>query len=160
MKAHHFTANLEWTGNTGAGTASYTAYDRSHIFKADGRANIECSSDAVFRGDKYKYNPEELFLASLSSCHMLWYLHLCAEAGFIVTSYTDRTTGVLQENEDGSGQFSEVVLHPSVTVTEESMVEKANALHHKANELCFIARSCNFPVKHRPTCVAAAASST
>ncbi|HEY8784483.1 MAG TPA: hypothetical protein VIM16_22850 [Mucilaginibacter sp.] len=58
----------------------------------------------------------------------------------------------MEETPEGGGHFTEVTLYPKVTVSQESMVEKANELHHKANKLCFIANSCNFPVLHRPTC--------
>ena len=83
---------------------------------------------------------------------MLWYLHLCAEAGVVVTAYTDRATGIMQETEDGGGHFTDVTLNPIVIVSEESMIGKANALHHEANKLCYIANSCNFPINHHPTC--------
>jgi organic hydroperoxide reductase OsmC/OhrA len=82
---------------------------------------------------------------------MLWYLHLCSEAGVIVSDYIDNATGIMLESSNGGGQFLEVTLNPIVTVTEQSMVDKANELHKKANELCFIASSVNFPVKHKPT---------
>lgn len=148
---HHYSLTVKWTGNTGTGTSGYKAYERSHSVTADLKTEINMSSDPAFRGDKTKHNPEELLLASLSSCHMLWYLHLCAEAGVIVTGYYDNATAVMMETPGGGGQFAEATLNPVVTVTEAAMVEKANALHKKANELCFIARSVNFPVRHNST---------
>lgn len=153
MKNHHYTTTIQWTGNKGTGTSGYRDYERSHTISVDNKAAIEGSSDPSFRGDKTKHNPEEMFLSSLSSCHMLWYLHFCSEAGVIVTDYTDEATGIMQETAIGSGHFTEVILHPMVTVTEESMVEKAKELHHKANEYCFIANSVNFPVQHIPEIV-------
>jgi organic hydroperoxide reductase OsmC/OhrA len=150
-KEHHYKATIHWTGNKGTGTSSYRNYERSHTINIENKTIIEGSSDPAFRGDKTKHNPEDMLLSSLSSCHMLWYLHFCSEAGIIVTDYTDEVTGIMAETSDGSGQFTSVTLHPSVTVTEESMIEKANELHHKANEFCFIAKSVNFPVKHIPT---------
>ena len=108
------------------------------------------SSDPAFRGDSSRYNPEEMLLASLSSCHMLWYLHLCSEAEVIVTAYEDNAVGEMEETSNGSGRFAKVILRPVVTVQEESMLHKANELHQKANEMCFIANSCNFPVLHEP----------
>jgi organic hydroperoxide reductase OsmC/OhrA len=149
---HQYQLTIEWTGNTGTGTSNYRAYERSHEIIADNKPTILASSDPAFRGDKTRYNPEELLVASLSSCHMLWYLHLCSEAGVIVTDYKDNATGTMMETANGGGCFSEVMLNPLVTVTEISMIEKANALHVKANELCFIARSVNFKVSHNPTC--------
>lgn len=150
-KEHHYKATIHWTGNKGTGTSSYRNYERSHTIHIENKAGIEGSSDAAFRGDKTKHNPEDLFLSSLSSCHMLWYLHFCSEEGIIVTGYTDEATGIMAETADGSGQFISVTLHPEVTVTEASMIEKAKELHHKAGQFCFIARSVNFPVKHIPT---------
>ena len=153
-KNHHYEVTVIWDGNRGAGTASYRAYDRSHTVSVAGKADLACSSDPAFLGDKAKYTPEDLLVASLSSCHMLWYLHLCAEAGVVVTGYIDNATGTMVETPDGGGYFTAVTLSPVVTVTEELMVDKANSLHAKANELCFIAKSVNFPVHHRPRCMA------
>lgn len=150
---HHYTTTIRWTGNKGTGTSRYDAYERSHTLSIDGKQDILCSSDIPFRGDGTKHNPEDMLVASLSSCHMLWYLHLCADAGIVVTDYTDNATGTMVQPADGSGHFTEVVLHPVVTVTDSSMVEKANQLHDVAHSKCFIANSCNFPVKHEPWCI-------
>ena len=149
---HNYSITTKWTGNNGTGTSGYRNFERSHTIIADNKPEIFASSDPAFRGDKTKYNPEELLLASLSSCHMLWFLHLCAEAGIIVTDYADNATGVMLETTDGGGRFTEVTLNPVVTVAEISMAEKANELHEKANGLCFIANSVNFPVYHKPFC--------
>jgi organic hydroperoxide reductase OsmC/OhrA len=154
MKDHYYKADIKWTGNSGKGTGNYTAYERSHTISVNGKAVIHGSSDPSFRGDKTKYNPEELFVSSLSTCHMLWYLHLCSEAGVIVIDYADNATGIMQETEDGGGHFTEVTLHPKVVVRDKSMIEKANELHDKANKLCFIANSCNFPIHHKSNCKA------
>lgn len=147
---HHYKTTIQWTGNKGAGTSGYRDYERSHTISVENKPMIEGSSDPAFRGDKTKYNPEEMFLSSLSSCHMLWYLHFCSEAGIIVTEYVDHPTGIMEETSTGSGRFTEVTLHPTVTVKDKSMIEKAIELHHKANEFCFIANSVNFSVKHIP----------
>ena len=149
---HHYNLTIQWTGNKGTGTSHYRAYERSHIILVDNKTELSASSDPAFRGDKSKHNPEELLLASLSSCHMLSYLHLCAVSGIIVTDYVDNAKGTMVETPDGGGRFIEVVLNPIVRITEISMVEKANELHKKANELCFIANSVNFPVRHNPSC--------
>ena len=151
-KQHNYSLTVEWTGNKGEGTSSYSSYERNHSVRAANKQKLFCSSDPAFRGDKTKYNPEELLVAALSSCHMLSYLHLCAEAGVVVTGYADNATGTMQETPDGGGHFSEVTLHPIVTVTEKSMIEKANELHKRDGELCFIANSCNFKVHHIPIC--------
>lgn len=149
---HNYQLTIQWTGNTGQGTASYRTYERNHIIKASGKPDIAGSSDPNFRGDTTKYNPEELLVASLSACHMLWYLHLCAEAGIVVVEYVDHSTGVMIEAAQGGGHFTEVTLHPTVTITDNAMIGKANALHRKAHELCYIANSVNFPVHHKPVC--------
>jgi organic hydroperoxide reductase OsmC/OhrA len=148
---HQYNATTRWVGNRGQGTKEYKGYDRNHDIAIAGKELLRCSSDPAFRGDKSRQNPEDLLVASLSGCHMLWYLHLCCVNGVVVTDYVDEAVGVMEENPDGSGQFTEVTLRPSVTVTEKSMVEKAEALHHEANKLCFIARSVKFPVHHKPT---------
>ena len=150
-KQHHYNATIVWTGNNGTGTDNYKSYERSHKIIIENKSDILCSSDPAFRGDKTKHNPEELLLSVVSSCHMLWYLHLCSEAGVVVLDYTDSATGIMDENPNGSGRFTKVTLNPVVTVTENTMVDKANELHKKANELCFIANSVNFPVTHHPT---------
>jgi organic hydroperoxide reductase OsmC/OhrA len=149
-KEHHYLTHLQWTGNRGEGTSNYRAYDRDHVLSAGGKSPIPGSSDPSFRGNPERYNPEELLVASLSSCHLLWYLHLCAVNGVVVIAYEDDAAGVMQEEENGSGRFSEVVLRPVVTIKEEGMREKAMALHHEANKFCFIANSVNFPVRHEP----------
>lgn len=148
---HHYKATIKWTGNKGTGTDNYRNYERSHQITIENKPDIAGSSDPAFRGDKTKHNPEDLLVASLSACHMLTYLHLCAVAGVIVTDYIDTATGIMVDTPNGGGQFTEVTLNPIVTVTEQDMVDKANELHKKANELCFIANSVNFPVRHHST---------
>lgn len=153
-KEHHFKADIKWTGNTGSGTINYQAYSRDHIIQCEGRPEIMTSSAPEFRGDPQKYSPEDLLVASLSSCHMLWYLHLCADAGVNVIEYSDIATGIMVIEKGGSGKFTEVTLNPKVLVAEDSMIEKALELHKEANKKCFIANSCNFPVLHNPLCLA------
>lgn len=149
MKQHHYTIKMEWTGNQGEGTENYRAYSRDHLISGNGKiVQIPASSDPAFRGDASRYNPEELFLSSLSACHMLWFLHLCAVNQIVVTGYVDQATGIMEEAGDGSGRFREVKLQPRVTVAQEAMIGPSEALHHRANQMCFIANSCNFPVLH------------
>lgn len=150
-KEHQYIASIQWTGNKGAGTSAYKAYERSHSILIDKKPIIKASSDPSFRGDKNLHNPEELFLSSISSCHMLWYLHLCSVNNVIVIEYVDHASGTMKENSDGSGYFTEVLLNPVVTVTESDMITLAEALHHQASKMCYIANSLNFPVKHNPT---------
>jgi organic hydroperoxide reductase OsmC/OhrA len=148
---HHYKATIQWTGNNGTGTDNYRNYERSHQIIIENKSDISGSSDPAFRGEKTKHNPEDLLVSSLSACHMLTYLHLCTIAGVIVTDYIDNATGIMVDTSNGGGQFTEVTLNPIVTVTEQHMFDKANELHKKANELCFIANSVNFPVRHNPT---------
>lgn len=154
-RQHHYAVTTEWTGNTGTGTQSYRSYERSHEIKVENKTAILGSSDPAFRGDKTKHNPEDLLLASLSACHMLWFLHFCSEAEVIVTAYTDHAVGTMAETSNGSGHFTEVILRPQVVVTHASMIDTANALHTKAHQYCFIANSVNFPVRHEPYCTIA-----
>jgi organic hydroperoxide reductase OsmC/OhrA len=148
---HRYTVALKWTGNTGTGTSSYRGYERAHELSVEGKPPIPGSSDPAFRGDPKRWNPEELLVASLAACHKLWYLHLCATAGVVVTDYVDAAEGRMAEGEDGGGRFTQVVLRPRVTLAAGSDREKAQALHHEAHAKCFIANSVNFPVTHEPT---------
>src|SRR5690242_10432712 len=150
MKQHFYTATTTWTGNKGSGTKDYRSYERSHTISIDDKPDIAGSSDAVFRGEKQKHNPEDLLVASLSGCHMLWYLHLCAVNQIVVLNYDDAAVGTMDENADGSGQFSRVVLRPVVNIAAGCDRAKAEALHHEAHKFCFIARSVNFAVDLEP----------
>ena len=151
MKQHTYRCELEWTGNDGRGTQSYTSYRRDHVIRSAGKPEIPASSDPSFRGDKTRYNPEELLVASLSSCHMLWYLHLCAVNKITVLEYRDSAEGIMRENADGSGEFVSVMLKPHVHIAEHERETHAAELHHKAHSLCFISRSVSFPVEVSPT---------
>ncbi|MGY5353628.1 OsmC family protein [Wenyingzhuangia sp. IMCC45467] len=151
MKNHKYEIKIEWTGNEGSGTLNYRSYNRNHTISGNEKYNeILASSDPCFLGDKSRYNPEDLFLSSLSACHMLCYLHLCADNKIVVTDYVDNATGIMVETEDGSGKFKEVVLNPLVTIENENQINLANKLHHEANKMCFIANSCNFKIGHNP----------
>lgn len=149
-KQHEYAVTIAWTGNDGTGTQSYASYRRDHDIHAAGKPPIPGSSDPAFRGDRARYNPEELLVASLSSCHMLWYLHLCAVNGIVVLDYHDEAAGTMQEEADGGGAFVRVVLKPRVTIAAGSNRDKALALHEKAHHLCFIARSVRFAVEVAP----------
>ena len=150
MREHTYNVSVTWTGNKGTGTSSYTAYERAHEISVAGKPPIPASSDPAFRGDPLRYNPEDLLVASLSACHMLWYLHLCATAKIVVISYVDEATGRLAETADGGGHFTEVVLRPTVTI-ERGDAAQAAELHDRAHHLCFVANSVNFPVRCEPT---------
>jgi len=153
-KEHHYHLTIQWTGNTGTGTSVYRTYDRSHTISGENKATILASSDPAFRGDISKYNPEELLVAALSGCHMLSFLHKCADAGVVVTAYSDSATGTMIQTPEGGGHFTEVTLNPMFTLDAVAMIDMANSLHHKASQQCFIAGSVNFPVHHHPVCIA------
>jgi organic hydroperoxide reductase OsmC/OhrA len=152
MKQHTYEVRVDWTGNDGQGTKTYKDYRRDHVINAAGKPEIPGSSDPNFRGDATRYNPEELLVASLSACHMLWYLylHLCAVNHITVVEYKDAASGMLEEAADGSGQFVRVVLRPRVKISAGGDRGKALALHHDAHGYCFIAKSVNFPVEAQP----------
>ena len=153
---HNYNTSIVWTGNRGTGTSSYRAYERSYDLSAPGKTTIAASADATFHGEAPKWNPEEMLLAALSSCHLLSYLHLCADAGITVLTYSDNAEGSMRMNPDGSGHFLSVTLHPVVTIASGQDISQANALHHRAHELCFIANSVNFPVACESTTTHAA----
>lgn len=156
-KTHTYALTVTWTGNTGTGTSGYQAFERSHHISLEGKPNILGSADPAFRGASDRWNPEELLVASLSECHMLWYLVLCAKEGIVVTEYIDHPTGTLVETPDGGGHFEEVLLRPHVTITTPEKMDRAIALHERAHDLCYVANSVNFAVRADPTVVTAAA---
>lgn len=149
VKEHFYKLSVKWTGNKGEGTTNYRAYTRDHTISSPDKSEIFASADPAFLGDKGKYNPEEFLLAALSTCHMLWFLHLCADRGVIVVDYIDEPVATMYELTGGGGHFKDATLNPLVTVTDGSMTDKLDAIHEQANKKCFIANSMNFPVKHR-----------
>jgi organic hydroperoxide reductase OsmC/OhrA len=151
MKKHDYEVRMDWTGNDGEGTKNYRSYRRDHEITSGNKASIPGSSDPAFRGDPTRYSPEELLVGSVSSCHMLWYLHFCAVNGVVVLDYHDRAAGEMNENADGSGEFVRIVLRPEIRISAASDTAKADALHHEAHRFCFIARSVNFPVEIEAT---------
>lgn len=146
-KINEFSTQIKWTGNRGTGTSAYKAYDRTWDMKAEGKEVVHCSNDPMLGGDPSKYNPEDMLIAALSSCHMLWYLHLCSDAGVTVLDYEDNPVGVGESEPSGKGRFIEAVLRPKITITSGSDADKAVAIHDEIHEYCFIARSVNFPVR-------------
>ena len=149
-RQHHYETTVRWTGNLGAGTTGYKDYGRNHDISAPGKPVILASSDPAFRGDASRYNPEDLLVASLSTCHMLWYLHLCAVNKVVVIDYEDHAAGTMEESTAGGGRFLEVTLRPRITVSAESDLDTARHLHHEAHEKCYVANSVNFPVGCEP----------
>jgi organic hydroperoxide reductase OsmC/OhrA len=151
MKQHNYELQIEWTGNTGEGTKTYRSYSRDYTVTMQGKPPLLASSDPSFRGDPARHNPEELLVASLSGCHMLSYLHLCTANKITVLEYRDTAHGLMEENGDGSAQFTRVTLHPTVKISASDDQAKATSLHAQAHHMCFIARSVNFSVECAPT---------
>ena len=149
-REHVYQTDLRWTGNRGTGTSGYADYTRDHELRTADKS-MAMSSDPAFRGDPSRWNPEELLVGAMSSCHQLWYLHLCAVAGIVITAYADTAEGVMEERGGEGGRFTRITLRPVVTITDASRADEAMRLHGKAHELCYIAQSVNFPVTHEPT---------
>ena len=149
-KLHTYSTQVAWTGDQGSGTSRYDAYSRDHRVSVANKPDIAASSDPAFRGDPARHNPEELFVASISSCHMLWYLHLCATNGIVVTGYVDDAIGTMEESANGSGRFTDVLLRPHVTIGASGHIALAERLHDEAHHFCFIENSVNFPVRCEP----------
>jgi organic hydroperoxide reductase OsmC/OhrA len=148
-RSHGYAVTVVWTGDRGSGTSGYRAYGRDHVVRAAGKPDLAGSSDPTFRGDAARYSPEELLVAALSACHMLWYLHLAAEAGIVVRAYEDPAEGTMEEAPDGGGRFTSVTLRPRVRI-DRGDPERARALHAVAHQRCFVANSVNFPVRCAP----------
>ncbi len=151
-KEHHYAVDLRWTGAAQGPTSDYRSYSRAYEYSAGGKPPLNGSADPSFLGDANVYNPEEALVAALSACHMLTYLANCALGGVKVLAYEDRATGVMAQERRG-GRFTEVVLHPRVTISPDSDADKAGRIHETAHNECFIAQSVNFPVRHEPEIV-------
>jgi organic hydroperoxide reductase OsmC/OhrA len=154
--AHTYNATVMWTGAAQGPTAAYQSYSREYRVEIPGKPAFRGSADATFRGDPSLYNPEDLLVVALSSCHMLSYLADCARAGVKVVSYEDQASGTMAMK-DKRIRFTEVVLHPRVVIAADGDVDKALALHSQAHAECFIANSVNFPVHHEAIVTRAAA---
>jgi organic hydroperoxide reductase OsmC/OhrA len=151
VKTHEYKSHLVWDGNLGEGTSSYGAYGRDYTVTIGGKPDLRGSADPMFRGNPELHNPEDLFLAALSGCHMLTYLALCARNGVSVISYEDAATGVMTFDGQGGGKFTDITLYPAVVIDDESKKEIAMGLHEKAHELCYIAQSTSAPLHHIAT---------
>jgi len=146
IREHEYGAHIVWTGNRGEGTRTYRGYDRSWDVQTPGKPVIHCSNDPILGGDPHLPNPEDMLLASLSACHMLWFLHLASSAGIVVTAYADDPLGIGESAPDGSGRFVRAVLRPLITLAPGSDAAAADAVHGDIHKYCFIARSVAFPV--------------
>lgn len=149
---HLFRAALNWTSNQNPAYSTKRSYTKSHQIKIEGKPVLNISAAKVFKGDPELYNPEDLLLSSLVSCHMMSYLYVCSQNGIEVLEYSDNAEATLEVSPDGSGRFTEVRLNPKVKISNPDKIELAIELHTKANQLCFIANSCNFPVSHHASC--------
>ena len=150
-EVHEYAVTVTWTGNKGTGTTGYKDYSRAFELEAEGKHGIAGSSDPAFRGDDGRWNPEQLLVGSLSACHKLWFLHLAAIAGVVVTEYVDHAQGTMRTTPGAeTGHFEQVTLRPKVTVTRTSDATLLAALHEDAHRRCFIANSVNFPVRCEP----------
>ena len=148
--AHDYKARLVWDGNLGDGTSTYTGYGRKYRVQFEGKPDLAGSADPIFRGDGDVYNPEDLFVAALSSCHLLSYLALCARSKINVIAYEDDASGTMVMRPDGGGKFESVTLRPKVTIAPGGDEKRALELHETAHDLCFIAASVSIPVLHEP----------
>ena len=146
---HRYNVEVQWTGNQGTGTSGYREYSRDHVARAGAKPEIAGSSDAAFRGDPTRWNPEDLFVTAISACHQLWYLHLCADAGVCVLAYRDDAQGTMLDSPE-PGRFTEIILRPRVIIRSGDDVQLAARLHHSAHEKCFLANSVNFPIRCEP----------
>jgi organic hydroperoxide reductase OsmC/OhrA len=148
-KEHHYEAEVRWTGARQGTTSSYRAYSREYAAVVEGKPTLRLTADSNFLGDESLHNPEDLLVISLSGCHLLTYLSECARRGLHVLSYVDEASGTIAY--DGTSfRFTEVVLRPRVVIAAGGDRVLAEELHHRAHELCFVARSVNFPVRHEP----------
>lgn len=113
------------------------------------------SADPSYLGDQTRWNPEELLVAALSSCHKLWYLHLCADHNICVVSYIDNALGEMQDQDAVKrGHMTQVTLRPHVMIKNPEQLPLAEKLHELAHHECMIANSVNFPVYCQPFCQA------
>ena len=151
---HLFKVALNWMKKDNISSSSTRIYTKSHHISIEGKPDLEVSAAKAFKGDPNLYNPEDLLLSSLTSCHMMSYLYCCMQYKIEVISYQDHSEATLQVNPDGSGKIVKVDLFPEIIISDSSQIELAISLHKKANELCFIANSCNFPVYHHAKCSA------
>lgn len=149
---HLFKVALNWIKKEPQTDSSTRIYTKSHHISIEGKPDLEVSAAKTFKGDPNLYNPEDLLLSSLTSCHMMSYLYCCTQHKIEVISNQDHSEATLQINPDGSGKIIKVDLFPEIIISNSSQIELALSLHKKANELCFIANSCNFPVYHHPKC--------
>jgi organic hydroperoxide reductase OsmC/OhrA len=153
-EVHRYPAKLVWTGAAQGPTSSYEAYSREYTIELAGKPPLRGTADPAFRGDPRLHNPEEFLVIALSSCHMLSFLALAARRRVLVVGYEDDAIGTMALK-DGRVRFTDVLLRPRVTLAPGSDGVVVPAINAKAHELCFIANSVNFPVRHEAATVVA-----
>lgn len=151
---HLFKAKLNWDSKLKEPSV-LKRYSKTHQIAIEGKPILEVSAAKAFKGDPNLYNPEDLLLSAVVSCHMMSYLYVCSQNGIDVIAYQDDAEADLEVSQDGSGQFVSIRLFPKVLISQKDKIKEALDLHAKANALCFIANSCNFPILHFPSCEAA-----
>lgn len=147
---HDFRTRILWTGDRGTGTRTYKGYDRTWRMAGDGQPALDGSNDPRLGGDPSLPNPEELLLAAVSSCHMLWFLHFASAAGIVVRSYVDEPVGEGESEPSGAGRFVGAVLRPVIEIEGDFDEAEAEALHARIHAVCFCARSVNFAIRIEP----------
>lgn len=148
MKNEHiYKLSLQWDGRPNDHSIKN---DRLYKVAIEGKQPFRGSADQVFFGDPSLYNPEDLLLASLSACHMMSYFYVCRKQGIKILDYQDEPVGLLKVNVDGSGQFEQVTLFPTVRLANKGDEDQARLLHEQAGKLCFIANSCRFTILYEP----------
>ncbi len=149
-----YTATIDWERN-GADFLD-DKYSRQHVWRFDGGVEIRASSSPhvvpVPMSCETAVDPEEAFIAALSSCHMLWFLSLAAKRGFVVDAYRDEAMGNMAKNSEGKIAMTEVTLRPSVTFggANGPGPDEISAMHDEAHEKCFIANSVKTLVRCEP----------
>jgi organic hydroperoxide reductase OsmC/OhrA len=149
-----YTAELVW--ERGAQDFTGNKYSRRHLLRFDGGTEVPGSSSPsvvpVPMSDPAAVDPEEAFVASLSACHMLWFLAIAAKRGFIVDRYEDSAVGVLERNAERRFAMTTVTLRPRIVFsgTRLPTPEELEQLHHKAHEECYIANSVKTEVRVEP----------
>jgi organic hydroperoxide reductase OsmC/OhrA len=151
-----YTAKVEWKRSAGE-VFTDNKYSRAHAWRFDGGAEVRASSAPNVVKPPYSdpagVDPEEALVASLSSCHMLWFLGLAAKQGFVVDAYLDDALGVMAKNSDGRIAMTQVTLRPAIQFSgqRQPTSDQLNALHHEAHDKCYIANSVKAEVRVLPT---------
>ena len=146
---HTFKAELNWKLKLENNIKYPKRISKNHQVNIEGKQLMKVSAAKAFKGDASLHNPEDLLLSALTSCHMMSYLYVCSQHNVEVLEYSDNSEGILEVEGSGKGSFKSVELNPDVVIKDSQNIELAKELHAKANELCFIANSCNFPIHHR-----------